>query len=315
MHDGCRVCVIKRDGKPVCFFGFQFAGGLQSKILGWGDVLGSHMTDYAGIVAEPGFRIDPTALLRAAGLTYLLFTHFDETQAEAGLEGEQLDAGLLIDLSQGATAYWEDLLGRDRDFVKDTERRQRQLEKLCGTLQFTWRQPPSPEGVASILARKREQYHRTGVGDAFEADWSREFVTQLAATQSDECAACTAELYAGETWVASHFGLRFRDRLHYWFPVYNPELQRYSPGRLLVKTIIEKSDELGLRIIDRGAGESKAKQDFANGRHQFQRGVWWRPGLRSLAVRAIQARRWRLEESEKRKKAEAEAAAAPTTEG
>ena len=41
-------------------------------------------------------------------------------------------------------------------------------------------------------------------------------------------------LYIGEKLVAAHFGMRSRRVLHWWFPAYDPELGKYSPGAQLL---------------------------------------------------------------------------------
>jgi CelD/BcsL family acetyltransferase involved in cellulose biosynthesis len=82
--------------------------------------------------------------------------------------------------------------------------------------------------------------------------------------------------------------------LHYWFPVYNPELHAYAPGRILLKAIVDASSENGVQVIDRGAGDSPSKRDFSNAEHRFLRGVWSRPGISSLAFRAGLSAKWRL---------------------
>ena len=106
----------------------------------------------------------------------------------------------------------------------------------------------------------------------------------------------------GDVWAAIHFGLRSAKTLHYWFPVYNPELSTYAPGRLLLHHVIANAQQAGLEIIDRGAGESQAKRDFPSERRIFHAGVWHRPGLKSLAYRAYQSAIWRLERLRQTKK-------------
>ena len=101
-------------------------------------------------------------------------------------------------------------------------------------------------------------------------------------------------LYAGETWIASHFGLACNKTLHYWFPAYNPELRSLSPGRLLLKSIIDASDKAGLVRIDRGAGDTVAKRDFSTSSHRFHRGLWHRANAISLGYQLGLSARWRL---------------------
>jgi len=122
----------------------------------------------------------------------------------------------------------------------------------------------------------------------------RKFLAELAQCDDPDCHATLSTLHAGKQWVGSHFGLMFGETLHYWFPVYNPEMKSYTPGRLVIKAIIDAAGENGVRMIDRGSGDSVAKQDFATARHHFLRGVWMRPGPIGLLYRARLSAGWRL---------------------
>jgi len=288
-----RICVIERAGQVVAFFPFQFPD-LGHRLLGFGQRVGGELSDYFGMIAAEGIHIPPDRLLRLAGLNALLFTHLDETQARCGLTGTQPQTGLLIDLSLGGEAYWSALKRTDKRFVADTERRERKLIEAHGPLRFSFRHENPGAELDRLIARKREQYGRTGVEDALGDERSRRFLRLLAEGDDPLCRGIVSTLHAGDTWVASHFGLMHRDTLHFWFPVYNPELQQFSPGRVMVTSIIKRADELGIRRIDRGVGDSPAKRDFANVEHTFTRGLWYRRNLPAIFVRAGLSLRWRL---------------------
>jgi CelD/BcsL family acetyltransferase involved in cellulose biosynthesis len=93
--------------------------------------------------------------------------------------------------------------------------------------------------------------------------------------------------------VASHFGLKSGRTLHYWFPVYNPEMKAFAPGRILLKQVILAAQDIA--VIDRGAGDSVAKRDLATSHHLFGTGLWQRSGTAALAHRLGIALQWRAE--------------------
>jgi CelD/BcsL family acetyltransferase involved in cellulose biosynthesis len=293
VHPGARVAALMSEGEPVAFFPFQFASRWHAA-LGWAEPLASGLSDYFGIACADGFSVTPEALLKAAGLSFMHFTHLDEAQAIAGLSGERPEKGLLIVLDQGPEAYWRSLTERDRDFVKDTERRIRQLQAAFGPVLLRVHAEDAPAALDRLIAAKRAQYDRSRVGDPLCEPWTRNLLHALLRSTSGLCRPHLISLYAGDTWVASHFGLMCANRLHYWFPVYSTELKRYAPGRALLTSIINRAPELGIGIIDRGAGDSAAKRDFANGEHLFHRGVWRTAGPRSLFASAGQSLLWRL---------------------
>jgi CelD/BcsL family acetyltransferase involved in cellulose biosynthesis len=284
------VMVIKHEGQPVGFLPFQFAG-LGFKLFRAAQPVGDYMTDYFGMVAEPTLRLQPKELLRMAGVCSLLFSHLDETQAAWGLTGEKPELGLRIELAAGADAYWAILREIDKRFVSDTERRERKLIAKCGPLRFVFN---SPDCLDELINHKSHQYVRTGSADIFSNKWTRDLLYKLSLSSDPLCSGVMSVLYAGDTWVASHFGIRCKSLLHYWFPVYNPQLREFSPGRLLLKAIIGQSLDSGILVIDRGAGDSPAKRDFANAEHLYYRGMWMRPAIRSILFRLSMSVRWRV---------------------
>jgi len=299
-----RVCRLMQDGRVVGFFPFQFSSAAHA-VAGIGQRLAGEMSDYFGLVAEPGFRIAGRTLLDACGLRSLAFTHLDESQGENGLTGDKPEVGHRIDFPQGGENFWEEKRRDDKKFVSDTERRERKLIREYGEIRFVFSEESPAASLGELIAFKRAQYHRTGVADALRAKQTRDILYALCETRDEQCCGTVSTLYAGDTWVASHFGLRSGSTLHYWFPVYNPELKAFAPGRILLKQII-LGTQLGLERIDRGAGDSVAKRDFSTSRHFFHSGLWQRPGIVALSHRAGLAIGWRLERLKKSATADSE---------
>ena len=288
-----RVCQIRRGEITVGFFSFQFRS-IAHRLFGIGQRIGGELSDYFGIVAESGLSITPRELLRLAKLSTMIFTHLDESQTRFGLDGESPKPGLRIELPQGGRVYWDGLLRENKNLVKDTERRERKLINQYGRLNFIFRQAQPRPYLEHLIAAKRAQYRRTNAGDSLQSARVRRFLLKLAGCEDPECKASMSTLHAGDTWVASHFGLMCGGTLHYWFPVYNPELHEFAPGRLLLKAIIDSSETHRVTAIDRGLGDAPAKQDFATAEHTFLNGLWSRPGLKTFLYRAGLSLQWRV---------------------
>jgi CelD/BcsL family acetyltransferase involved in cellulose biosynthesis len=252
------------------------------------------MSDYFGIVGDKTVQVDPQTLLRLSGLRALLFTHLDESQSAFGLCGEAPEPGHLIDFPGGGAAFWQERRTLDKKFVGDTERRERNLVRDFGPISFTLQSANPGADLEKLVAAKREQYSRTKVNDALEGASTHAFLHALSKMDHPLCAGMLSTLYAGNTWVASHFGLCCQRTLHYWFPVYNPELGSYGPGRLLLKQILDSGAEHGILRIDRGAGDTVAKRDFSTSQHQFFKGLWSRGGVRAMSYRAGLSVLWRI---------------------
>jgi CelD/BcsL family acetyltransferase involved in cellulose biosynthesis len=285
------VCVLERAGNVVGFLPFQFRTRFHAAI-GAGERVGEEMTDYFGLVARADLRLTPQELLRLSRLQHLYFSHLEQSQAGHGLTGAQCDTGLRICVDQGPAAYWSSLEARKAKFMADTERRQKKAERDLGPLRLQL--GGTAEDLDTVIARKRQQFNRTGAVDVLEAPWKQQLLHRLLKLSERPCRGVLASLYAGDTWLASHFGIAGVDMLQYWFPVYNSDASQYAPGRLLERFIIDQTPELKVTAIDRGSGDTKSKRELANYSHLFYRGAWFREDVRSLVPRAVYSLSWRL---------------------
>jgi len=286
--------IMASDGRVVAFFPFQHRSRAFAA-AGIGQRLGGELSDYFGLIAAPGLQLAPKTLLRLSGLKSLYFTHLDESLYSGGLVGGKPEVGHRIDFPQGGEAFWEEKRRDDKKFTSDTERRERKLIREYGAMRFTFCEEHGEAALSDLIARKREQYQRTGVVDSLRAKRTRDILHALNGTRDEQCRGMVSTLYAGDTWVASHFGLRSGATLHYWFPVYNPALKAFAPGRILLKQIILDAQIHGLARIDRGAGDSVAKRDFSTSQHFFYSGLWQRPSIAALSHRTGLSIGWRLE--------------------
>ena len=231
------------------------------------------------------------------------FSHLDEPQLAFGLHGQQEGFGIRYDVSQGADEYWAQIKARDRDFHSDTMRKQRRAERDLGPTKLVYDLRDDGHTLKTLIQAKRNQYETNEVNDALAAPWSRNLLLRLSSMHEELCSGMLSVLYAGDTWVSMHFGLRFRHVLHVWFPVYNPRMAAYSPGRLLVKALIDNAASEGIRVLDDGEAtdDQQQKRQMGNSRHRYFRGAWLRPGLRGFAVKAHDSLQWRLERFARRR--------------
>jgi CelD/BcsL family acetyltransferase involved in cellulose biosynthesis len=287
-----RVCRIEAGGEPVVFFPFQYRS-LIHRLFGIGQRIAGELSDYYGVVAKPNCKIAPRELLILSRLSAILFTHLDESQLAFGLSGEAPEAGHVVDFSEGAQAYWRERRSQDKKFTSDTERRERRLVQDFGPISFQLQTRDFEREFDNLISAKREQYARTKVDDPLQSASTMRFLRELSTTKHPLCSGLMSTLYAGNTWVASHFGLRCDKTLHYWFPAYNSDLHSYGPGRLLFKQVIEQSETVGICRIDRGAGDTAAKKDFSTDTHLYYRGMWHRNDINALLYRIGLSGLWR----------------------
>lgn len=110
-----------------------------------------------------------------------------------------------------------------------------------------------------LIDVKRTQYAATGAYDYFAMPRRRDFVHHLAETRTDGFGGVLSAVYAGETLLAAHFGLRDGAVLHWWFPVFDRSHAELAPGWILLRELIAAAPELGLARVDLGPGEEDYK--------------------------------------------------------
>jgi CelD/BcsL family acetyltransferase involved in cellulose biosynthesis len=250
------VAVIEDAASVAGFFPFEVGRRRAGRPLGW------PRSDYHGPVLDESAAPDPRELVRACGLTTWSFDHLPATLTAFDPYVFGQGRSPYLDLSEGFEPY---LAGRKaRSDVRDTLRKARKLEREAGPLRLV---PESvdTDHVALLLEWKRSQYAETGVRDVLADTGSRELLAHVHATRGTEFAGALTVLYAGDVVAALDFGLRSGPVWHSWFPAYNRELRRYSPGLVLLLELTRAAAPLGIREIDLGKGEARYKQAFATG--------------------------------------------------
>jgi hypothetical protein len=141
--------------------------------------------------------------------------------------------------------------------LADGRRQTRRLEKELGPVHLST--DPDPAVFDQCIAWKSAQYRRTGAWDLFA---NERHVAMLRRLVADDVAT-TESLWAGETLVAAHIGMRHEGRYSWWFPAYDPAHDRFSPGRLLLVALLQSSFERGDGEFDFLLGDEEYKWHFA----------------------------------------------------
>ena len=288
------VLIAYSGDQAVAFMPLQRRSDVAGR-LGAYEPVGGVMTDYFGWVAEPSFHCNMTAVLHDSNLPLIVFTHLEAGQLQHGLAGDAPRTGLQTYIEEPVAEFWSRLRETDKKFVSDTERRERKLTKDHGELRFELDSSSPRDDLMALISLKCAQYERTSkqLAPLFEQR-NVDLLFRLLDERSPECMGMLSTLKIGERLVAAHFGLRCHETLHYWFPVYDTEFSAYAPGRILFRRVLEAVALKGVRIIDRGEGDTPAKRDFANREHHFYRGLWSSERIRALPARAALALIWRL---------------------
>jgi CelD/BcsL family acetyltransferase involved in cellulose biosynthesis len=249
-----RVAVVEDADSIVGFFAFEVGARRAGRPVSW------PRGDYHGPVLEEGVELDPRELVRACGLATWAFDHLPAGLAEFTPYSFGRSRSPYIDVGDGLESYLADR--RTRSDVRDTLRKARKLEREVGPLRFV---PESDRTdlFGRLLEWKRLQYADTGVRDVLADAESRRLLEEVSTTREPGLAGTLSVLYAGDEVAALLLGVRSGTVWHSWFPVFNRDLGRYSPGLVLLLELARSAESLGIREIDLGKGDARYKTAFA----------------------------------------------------
>jgi CelD/BcsL family acetyltransferase involved in cellulose biosynthesis len=217
------------------------------------------LCDYQAIVGPAGQRWDLDAILAELGLVAWDFEYL------VGLESLDFGSAFLksraaprIDLRKGAEGYFEEMKAGDVS-LKNLKLKRDKIQKKHGPLRFVI-EADSKLILDRILDWKAQRFN-----DGRPLDPRvRNTLDSLVGTGPHGLKGLASGLYAGDERVAAHFGLVYGGVLHYWFPGFNPEFSRFTPGFLLVYDLITNLERMGASILDFGPGGEGYKQYFCN---------------------------------------------------
>ncbi len=252
---GVRIAVAREAGEPVAFFPYERTLG------GVGRAIGLGLSDCQGVVHRPGFTWDAQELLRACSLAVWEYDHLVEGQTAFETTRTAGYASPVIDIDQGYAAYLDRLKVRSPKFTRTTLAKDRKLEREHPRVRFV-HDERDPGALSTLRAWKSAQYRRTGRSDRFAKPWINRLVERLFHTRSDTFAGQLSVLYADERPVAAHFGLRSERVLACWFPSYDPDFRKYSPGLLLHLRMCEAAAAEGIAYLDLGRGQKEYKDSL-----------------------------------------------------
>jgi CelD/BcsL family acetyltransferase involved in cellulose biosynthesis len=112
--------------------------------------------------------------------------------------------------------------------------------------------------------------------------WVQSVVEALYATRTADFSGVVSALYAGDRLVAAHFGVQSDRTLYHWFPAFNPEFGKYTPGRLLIYFLLENLVAMRCDVLDFGPGGEKYKEYFNNSTIPVHRGFVELPSILNL---------------------------------
>ncbi|MFE7586985.1 GNAT family N-acetyltransferase [Streptomyces gardneri] len=270
-----RVAVWWEGGEPVGFFPYEKGP------LGRGRAIGFGVSDSHGAVLRPGLRPAPRAVLRACGIAMWEFDNLEDGQPVFEGAAAESFASPVIDVGEGYAAYEALLRVQSPKFLRTTLAKERKLGRQAdGEVRFVFDER-DPAALRTLMEWKSAQYRRTGRGDRFAKEWINTLVRRLHEQRTPGCSGVLSVLYVGDRPIAAHFGLRSATVLSCWFPSYDPEFAKYSPGLVLHLRMAEAAAAAGIGMLDLGRGDAEYKDALKTGELTVSEGAVFVPGARA----------------------------------
>ncbi|MEZ5960128.1 MAG: GNAT family N-acetyltransferase [Hyphomonadaceae bacterium] len=287
VRDDARVCVIQ-DGAG--FFGAQ----RLSRFAAMG--LGAPIADYQGVVGMPGLPVNGAELCSALKVGRIDITHAPAGQSmlKGSVAGQ--DGSWIADVAGGRDLYEAALKQRRSEFVRQTDKKLRKLERDHGHVEFR-AQSHGRADFETLLAWKNAQLKRSGQPEIWAQPWIARTLNACFETRDSQFGGVMFTLSVHGKLAAGAFCLRSAGVLHFWIVAHDSAYDHYSPGVQLARWIAGWAGDHGIAELDFGPGDYQYKRQLSTGQRMLERGViagaTWSAAVRRTE-HAIRARIERL---------------------
>jgi len=233
--------------------------------------VGGFLSDRHGWISKPGTRVNVSKLIELTDVNSFRF-HMLPLEDIPELRCIALRRSVVhADLSEGFNAYVEKRKQLGSNVVSKLAQKERKLGNEVGPLRLE--EGFSEEGFECLLRWKREACEKRNVQNILGNLDDCNTLRNLAAMQGPDFRSHFTRLMAGDRLVAVHLGLICHDRMAAWFPAFNPDYAKYSPGLLVLLQIIRNCERWGVKRIDFGNGELAFKDRFKTGETIMLEGI------------------------------------------
>ncbi|HEV8293552.1 MAG TPA: GNAT family N-acetyltransferase, partial [Tepidisphaeraceae bacterium] len=247
-----QVAVMEDGNRIVGFFPFQRTA------MGMGRPVGGALSDFQALIALPDAQWDAQELIRKCGLSLWDFDHLLACQTPFAAYHRATDSSPYIDLAGGYESYARARRDDGSEQIKKAGNLRRKMERELGPLEFA-AHTSDEAAFQQLLKWKSQQYISSGTTDVFSYGWTVALLRRLVEIQTADFAGMLSVLSVNGRVVAAHLGMRSKTTWHYWFPSYDHEFAKFSPGLLLLLKMAESAPAIGINRFDLGKGESQYK--------------------------------------------------------
>jgi CelD/BcsL family acetyltransferase involved in cellulose biosynthesis len=237
------VAVIELEQRIAGFWAFE------PRRLGLAVPLAFPISEHHGPILRSELDVPAARLLRASGRRMYWFS---------GLPAQQR----LFQSFHRRTVPSPIVLLHDFE-ASDQQRKLRRLAREVGEVRFE-ADCDDARVLERLIVWKREHAARTGTADALAAPWTSALLRELHRSRTPELRGRLSVLWAGDRPIAAHFGLVSNRVWHWWFPTYDPDYGRHSPGLLMLHAMLQAGREEGIEWLDFGPGDEEFKWRLSN---------------------------------------------------
>ncbi len=264
VRDDVEIAVFSDNGEVIALLPFQRASPHQAVPVG------GRLNDSHGILFRSQFQKKFSArslveqMMKAANLDAFAFHAL--SQPDAGLKCFEFSelGSHYMDLSEGWDVYHQ-WARKNSVAIKRQKQKTRKMGREIGPVRFEFDCRDSG-ALETLIKLKRGKYQRSNTFDILSVDWASDLLREIRDIDLPGFKGLLSAMYAGDHLVAVHFGMLTENILHYWFPVYDPQFQRYSPGTELLLEVAREACDHGVTKLDLGYGDDDYKFRFCNGR-------------------------------------------------
>jgi CelD/BcsL family acetyltransferase involved in cellulose biosynthesis len=266
-----RVAVVEDDGAIQAFLPFDLG---PQRI---GMPIGDPMNNLQGFISG-GAIVDARRVICKAGLRGWRYTAAPAKQralAAHHYSGTLVEASL-IDLSDGYESY---LASRTKKFTDDFRQQWRSMERRVGPASLEWGST-AQEHIQQLIDWKSARYG--GTRELFAEPAARRILEELSPSSSEECGGVVTVLRAGNQVLAVCSTLTAPGVISGWFMGHDPEMKKFSPGKLVLLATAEEAAQRDITRFELGAGQDAYKSRVGNASYPVAGGgVWVIPGERA----------------------------------
>ena len=241
--------------------------------------LGAPIADRQGVVGVAGLCIDHVALCRALGVGRIDLSHVPSGQPIlSAVGGEQ--GSWIAEVAGGRDLYAAALKQRRSEFVRQTDKKLRKLEREHGHVEFRAISDDAAH-FETLLSWKNAQLARSRQPRIWATPWVRAVLDASFGMREGNFSGALFTMTVGDRLVAANYFLRSRRVLHDWVVAHDSAFDAYSPGVQLARWACGWAGENGIAEVEFGPGEYQYKRQLSTGQRALEWGAAVRPSFSS----------------------------------